>query len=185
MAGAVGHDRGRTSVDADEQPGADAVILGRVSGVYGVKGWVKVYSYTDPREGILDYRRWWLRHDSDWQGTDIRQGKRHGKTVIASLEGVDDPDTASELIGCDIAVPRAALAEPGDGRYYWRDLEGMAVRHRDGTELGRVAYVMETGANDVLVIEGDSERLIPFVADEVILDVDLRERVISVDWEWD
>ncbi len=172
-------------MDADEQPGADAVVLGRISGVYGVKGWVKVYSYTDPREGILDYRRWWLRHDDEWQSTSVRQGKRHGKTVIASLDGFDDPETARELIGRDIAVPREALPEPDDGRYYWRDLQGMSVRHRDGTVLGTVAYVMETGANDVLVVDGDGERLIPFVADEVILDVDLAARVIRVDWEWD
>lgn len=172
-------------MDAEEQPGADAVILGRVSGLHGVKGWIKVYSYTDPREGILGYRRWWLNHDGDWQGTDVRQGKRHGKTVIASLDGIDDPETARELVGRDIAVPREVLPKPDDGRYYWRDLQGMAVRHRDGTELGTVAYVLETGAHDVLVVEGDSERLIPFVADEVILDVDLANRVISVDWEWD
>lgn len=172
-------------MDAEEQPGADAVILGRISGLYGVKGWVKVFSHTDPREGILGYRRWWLENDGDWRRADVRQGKRHGKTVIASLAGIDDPETARELIGRDIVVPRGALPEPDDGRYYWRDLQGMAVRHRDGTELGTVAYVMETGANDVLVVEGDSERLIPFVADEVILGVDLANRVISVDWEWD
>ena len=172
-------------MDAEEQPGTDAVILGRVSGLFGVRGWVKVFSYTDPREGILDYRHWWLGHDGDWRSTVVRQGKRHGKTVIASLDGIDDPDTARDLIGRDIAVPRRALPAPDEGRYYWSDLRGMAVRKRDGSELGTVAYVMETGAHDVLVVDGDSERLIPFVADEVILDVDLANRVISVDWDWD
>lgn len=172
-------------MDADGQPGTDAVILGRVSGLHGVRGWVKVYSYTDPREGILDYRQWWLADEGNWQSTVVRQGKRHGKTVIASLDGVDDPEAARELIGRDIVVPRDALPATDDGRYYWRDLQGMAVRHRDGRALGTVAYVMETGANDVLVVEGDSERLIPFVAGEVVLDVDLAKRVIRVDWEWD
>ena len=172
-------------VDAEQQPGADAVILGRVSGLFGVRGWVRVFSYTDPREGILDYRQWWLSQENGWRGVAVREGKRHGKSVIASLDGVDEPDQARGLVGREIAVPRAALPAIEDGRYYWRDLEGMTVRNRDGTELGTVAYVLETGANDVLVVSGDSERLVPFVADKVILDVDLEKRVISVDWEWD
>lgn len=115
----------------------------------------------------------------------VAEGKRHSKTVIARLEGVADRDQAAELVGCDIAVSRADLPEPGDGRYYFRDLEGLRVVDKDGTELGTVAYVMETGANDVLVTTGERERLIPFIADEVILDVDLATGVISVDWEWD
>lgn len=172
-------------MDAEEKPGADAVVLGRVAGLFGVRGWVKVFSYTDPREAVLNYRRWWLRFDSDWQTATVREGKRHGKTVIVSLEGIDDAEAAKELLGRDIAVSRSELPVPDDGHYYWSDLQGLTVRHRDGTELGKVGYVLETGANDVLVIEGDKERLIPFIADEVILDVDLANRVISVDWEWD
>ena len=101
------------------------------------------------------------------------------------LEGVNDRDQAAELLGCDIAVAREELPEPEQGHYYFGDLEGLKVVDRHGTELGTVAYVMETGANDVLVTEGEQERLIPFIADEVILDVDLAKGVISVDWEWD
>jgi len=159
--------------------------LGRVSGLFGVKGWVKVFSYTQPREAILDYDRWLLKREGAWQTASIAEGKRHGKSVIARLEGVDDRDQASELIGRDIAITRDSLPEAADGSYYWADLEGMRVVHRDGTELGRVAYLMETGANDVLVTEGERERLIPFIADRVILDVDFSKGVISVDWEWD
>ena len=93
--------------------------------------------------------------------------------------------TGSKFLGCDIGVPREILPRTEAGQYYWRDLEGLKVVHRDGSELGTVAYVMETGANDVLVTAGEKERLIPFVADKVILDVDLAEGVINVDWEWD
>lgn len=89
------------------------------------------------------------------------------------------------LIDHEIAVEREALPEPGRRSYYWADLEGLRVVHRDGRELGRVAYLMETGANDVLVVQGDSEYLVPFILDDVILDVDLDNDVISVDWEWD
>lgn len=115
----------------------------------------------------------------------VAEGKRHSKTVIARLEGIDDRDQAAELLGCDIAVPRAALPEPDDGHYYFSDLEGLQVVDREGADMGTVAYVMETGANDVLVTKGERERLIPFIAGEVIVDVNLAKGVITVDWEWD
>ena len=160
-------------------------MLGRVSGLFGVKGWVKVFSYTRPRETILDYERWFLRQQGDWRPVGVREGKRHGKSVIACLEGVDDRDTAAGLIDCDIAVSRDDLPAAEEGTYYWADLEGLEVVHKDGTVLGTVAYLLETGANDVLVLEGEKERLIPFIAEEVILDVDIARGVIRVDWEWD
>jgi len=144
-----------------------------------------VFSYTQPREAILDYDRWYLKRKGEWQATAISEGKRHSKSVVVHLEGVDDRDAAAALLDCEIAIERDALPEPENGLYYWADLEGLRVVHRDGTELGRVAYLMETGANDVLVTEGERERLIPFIADKVILDVDLDAGVINVDWEWD
>ena len=161
------------------------MLLGRIAGLFGVKGWVKVFSYTEPREAILEYDRWFLKQDDVWQATKVAEGKRHGKSVIARLEGIDDRETAAGLIGRDVAIERDDMPGPEDGRYYWSDLEGLKVVHRDGTELGRVAYLLETGANDVLVTDGAKERLIPFVADKVILDVDIAAGVITVDWEWD
>lgn len=171
----------------DEQatPADDRVTLGRISGLYGVQGWVRVHSYTEPREGILDYTAWWLRSESGIAEATLEEGRRQGKAVIARLAGVTDRDTAAALIGCDIEVSRERLPPAGEGRYYWRDLEGLKVMHRDGSELGTVAYMMETGANDVMVTAGEVERLIPFVADAVVLDVDLDHGVITVDWEWD
>jgi 16S rRNA processing protein RimM len=144
-----------------------------------------VFSYTQPREAILEYDRWYLKRQGEWQATAIAEGKRHGKTVIARFDGVDDRDDAAALVNCDIAIDRDDMPAAEDGSYYWADLEGMRVLHRDGTELGRVAYLMETGANDVLVVAGERERLIPFVVGEVILGVDLDKGVISVDWAWD
>ena len=167
--------------DATTQP----VILGRIVGLFGVRGWVKVYSYTEPREAVLDYNEWLLSRNGGWQRAVLAEGKRHGKAVIVRLEGVEDRDAAAELTGSDIGIDRDALPDPGEGHYYWADLEGLVVVHRDGTELGRVAYLMATGANDVLVVDGPDERLIPFVPGEVILDVDLAAGVIRVDWEWD
>ncbi len=163
------------------------VILGRVTGLYGVKGWLKVHSYTEPREAILDYKEWLLLRDGDRQAVKLAEGKRHGKTVIARIDGIDDRDDAAGYVGDDIGVPRERLPDTGRGEFYWADLEGLQVVHSDGRTLGRVAYLLATGANDVLVVQGDGDQeiLIPFVQEEVIKDVDLAAGVINVDWEWD
>jgi 16S rRNA processing protein RimM len=160
-------------------------VLGRISGVFGVRGWVKVHSYTDPREAVLDYKGWSLGHDGDWRPANVAEGQRHGKTVVVRIDGFDDRDQAATLIGEEIAVPRDALPEAEHGHYYWRDLEGLKVLRSDGSKLGTVAYMLETGAHDVMVVKGEVERLIPFVNDEVVVDVDLANGVITVDWEWD
>jgi len=161
------------------------VILGRIDGLFGVRGWIKVYSYTEPREAVLIYKDWLLARDGEWQRVELADGKRQGKAVIARLEGIEDRDAAAELLGSDFGVKRDTLPDPEDGHYYWADLEGLTVVRKDGTELGKVAYLMATGANDVLVVDGAAERLIPFVPETVILDVDLAVGVIRVDWEWD
>jgi len=161
------------------------VILGRISGLFGVRGWVKVYSYTDPREAVLDYDRWLLNQKNGWQEATVAEGQRHGKTVIVRIEGYDDRDQANGLIGTEIGIPRDEMPETDADHYYWSDLEGFSVVHRDGTELGKVNYLLETGANDVMVVKGETERLIPFVMDKVVLGVDLAKGEIRVDWEWD
>lgn len=161
------------------------MLLGQVSGLFGVRGWVKVFSYTEPREAILGYSSWLLKRQGEWVAAEVEAGKRHGKTVIVHFAGVADRDEAAGLIGCDIAVERDEMPAPGEGSYYWSDLEGLTVLHRDGSELGRVTELIETGANDVLVVTGETERLIPFVPGSVILDVDLAAGEIRVDWEWD
>lgn len=161
------------------------VILGRISGLFGVRGWVKVYSYTDPREAVLNYGRWLLSGKNGWREATVAEGKRHGKTVIVRIEGYDERDAAAGLIGTEIGVPRDELPETGDDQYYWSDLEGLRVVDREGAVLGKVDYLLETGANDVMVVKGEQERLIPFVIDKVVLGVDLAKGEISVDWEWD
>ena len=167
--------------DALRQP----VILGRIVGLFGVRGWVKVHSYTEPRDALLEYRDWLLGREEAWRKVELAEGRQHGKGIVVRLRGIEDRDAAAELLGSEIGVDRDTLPEPEDGRYYWADLEGLTVVGRDGTELGKVAYLMATGANDVLVVDGRVERLIPFVPGEVILDVDLAAGVIRVDWEWD
>jgi len=161
------------------------VVLGRISGLFGVRGWVKVFSYTEPREAVLKYKGLLLGRNGDWQPIKVAEGQRHGKTVILRLEGVDDRDQAAALIGTEIGAMRSELPEPEDGHYYWLDLIGLKVVHRDGTELGTIKDMLETGANDVMVVEGEQERLIPFIKGRIVINVDLHEKQVDVDWEWD
>ncbi len=160
-------------------------MLGRISGVFGVRGWVKVFSYTDPREAVLDYESWLLGHKGEWRPAKVAEGQRHGKTVVIRIDGFDDREQAATLIGSEIAVPKAALPEADKGHYYWSDLEGLQVVRSDGSVLGKLAYLLETGTHDVMVIQGEKERLVPFVIDEIVLDVDLANGLITVDWEWE
>lgn len=159
---------------------ADHIILGRISGVYGVKGWVKVHSHTERRENILDYGEWYLG-DKTFRP---EKGKVHGKGIIAKLKGIDDRDAAAALIGREISIPRSALPEPEEDQYYWSDLQGCRVTTQQGDDLGEVDHLFATGANDVMVVKGGRERLLPFI-DSVILGVDLAERSIRVDWDKD
>ena len=161
------------------------IVLGKVSGLFGVRGWVKIHSFTDPREAILSYSDWRIERGGDWKPIELAEGKPHGKTVVARFEGTASREEAAQYVGATIGVPRAALPTTGDGEYYWADLEGLQVRDTDGAVIGTVAYLLETGANDVLVVrDGDREILVPFVADSVIRKVDIANGVIDVNWEW-
>lgn len=157
------------------------VSLGHVSGVHGVEGWVKIYSLTEPREAIFDYQPWALGEDHE--PVRVLKGKKHGRRLIALLDKAGSRERAEALIGQAIAVPRDSLPEPAPGHYYWADLEGLHVRLEDGRELGTVASLLATGANDVLVVRGERERLIPFVPGQYVKDVDLVGGTITVDWD--
>ncbi len=168
----------------DEQ---DLIQVGRISGLHGVKGWVKIFSYTQPREGILKYTPWLVNVAGQWRPFTLKAGRAQGKGVVAHIEGYDDRDMAATLMNCDIAILREQLPAAKKGEYYWIDLVGLAVVNSEGLSLGAVQKVMPTGANDVLVVEGvdGEERLIPFVKDVYVLDVDLGSRTITVDWQLD
>lgn len=160
------------------------VLVGRVAGVYGVQGWVKVISATEPPEAILDYPQWQVRGDDGaWRPRTLTAGRVHGKGVLAHLAGCDDRDVARALIGAEIAVPRSEMPDPGAGRFYWADLQGLTVKTVAGVTLGVVDHLIETGANDVLVVKGERERLIPYVWDAVVKTVDLDHGVMAVDWD--
>lgn len=159
--------------------------MGRISGARGVQGWVKVHSYTEPRENILRFDTWILERDGDSRSAIVESGRSDGRTVAAKLGGVDDRDAARSLIGAQILVERSALPACEPGEHYWTDLEGLEVVTLDGHRLGNVDYMLATGANDVMVIAGERERLVPFASGSTVRDVDLETGRITVDWDPD
>jgi len=161
------------------------VSMGHIGGVHGVLGWLKVISGTVPREALLAYDPLHLKCDGQWRAFRVEAGQIHGKSLIVKFAGCDDRDTAARLVGCEIAVHRGQLPDPEPGEYYWADLQGLRVITLDAVELGTVAELLETGANDVLVVRGERERLIPFVQGPVVTEVRLDEGFIRVDWDPD
>jgi len=173
----------------DKRP--DYLALGRISGLFGVRGWVKVFSDTQPRENITQYAAWWLKGTGgSWKEHKVVQARPHGKTIIASLEGITTREAAATLIGQQVAVPRNLLPAAQEGEYYWADLIGCDVVLGSGESLGKVDRLFETGANDVLVVKGGldadkKEILIPWIVPDVITRIDLTTQLITVDWDPD
>ena len=163
----------------------DALIgVGHVLGAYGLKGWVRVFSHTSPRENILNYTPWWMERGDDMQAFEV-QGRQQGRQVLAKLAGIDDRSQAEELIGKRLFIDAGQLPKLEADEYYWSDLIGLEVVTLQAEPLGRIAAMMETGADDVMVLEGERERLIPFVLDEIVTEVDLGNRRLVVDWSPD
>ena len=172
-----------TEIDKDVR-----VPLGKLGSVFGVKGWIKVTSHTAPKENILNYPNWQLKIANQWQPCEIEQGRPHGKTLVVKLAGCDDRDQAQKLVGTPIAIYRSELPETREGEHYWSDLLGMQVLTNNGVELGKVKEILETGSNDVLVVTKKAsgkttECLVPWLDDDVILNVDKNDRIITVDWD--
>lgn len=162
----------------------EKLIVGNISGIFGVKGWVKIFSHTEPRENIFSYSPWLIMYQGEWQTFDVEEGQllQGGKALAAKLKGVDDRDEARLYMGCEIAIEPELLPEADDG-YYWRELIGCTVINQEGKTLGVVTSLVETGAHDVLRIEQDDHStLIPFVEGTFILDVDVESKHIRVDW---
>ncbi len=197
---------------------SEKIILGRITGVYGIKGWIKVFSYTDPMEAIVDYGSWYIRvqnrrldckNQQPWTRVRLKAGKRHAKTVVAKLEHCNSRETAMAYIGTEIAIQPEQLESLKDkNEYYWRELIGLRVINQQNIELGIVKNLLETGANDVLVVVSEietqaepkeaaelavsgmesaeaKERLIPWTMNNAIIAVDLERKLIEVDWDAD
>jgi 16S rRNA processing protein RimM len=155
--------------------------MGRISAPFGVKGWIRIRPDTAAARNLLAYQTWWVGSDGDWRETVVTEAKAQDREVVARFEGCDDRDAAALFRGKAVAVPRSQLPPPRQGEYYWVDLIGLAVVNTEMQSLGNIAGIMQTGANDVLVVQGERERLIPFIA-QVVREVDPDAGVVRVDW---
>ena len=161
------------------------ISVGKISGVFGIKGWVKVFSFTECRENILSYSPWLLKKDSETRLVAVIDGKLQGKAVVAQLDGVNDRDQAASFMGWDIYITPGQLPKAAKDEYYWSDLIGLNVETDLGVQLGVVESLLETGANDVVIVKGERERVIPFLQGQTIIAIDLEAGRMVVDWDPD
>jgi len=166
------------------------ITLGKVGSVYGIKGWLRIHSFTDEPDAILDYFPWSLKLGNNTRTVDITDWRKHNKGIIVKVGGIDDRDDAQALVGSEIFTNESSLPELPQGDYYWRDLIGMAVVTTKGYDLGVVSDMLETGANDVLVVKANlndgfskKERLIPYLLEQVVESVSIENKQICVDWD--
>jgi len=166
------------------------ITLGKMGAVYGIKVWLKIHSFTDEPDAILDYFPWSLKLGNNVQTVEITDWRKHNKGLIVKVAGIDDRDEAQAFVGSEILTSEAALPELPQGDFYWRDLIGLSVVTNKGYDLGVVTDMMETGANDVLVVKANlndgfskKERLIPYLFEQVIESVSIENKQICVDWD--
>lgn len=162
----------------------ETVCVGYILGVQGVKGEVRVFSNTDPRENIVSYSPWLVEVDGQIETIEVN-GRLQGKHLIANLASVEDRDSATELVGSKIFILPDQLPKLDDDEYYWSDLIGMEVKSLQTEVLGIIESMMETGASDVMVLQGDKERLIPFVMEHIVKEIDVVNKQMIVDWPAD
>lgn len=163
------------------------IVLGRIAAPYGIKGWVKLHPFGDDPAAWAGMPCWWLASatdGADWRAIALKELRPHGKGLIAKFDGVDDRTAAEKLDGMYVGAPREELPATGEDEFYWGDLVGLEVVNEVGERLGKVASLIEAGANQVLVVKdeaADKEHLLPFVAD-IVKDVAVAEGCIRVAW---
>ena len=160
------------------------LLIGKINGFFGLQGWVKIFSYTEPRKNILSYQPWYFKKDGDYEAFEITNGREQSKTIVAHIKGVDDREQSLKLIGHDIFINQEQLPKLEDGKYYWYELVGFKVINKNQTDLGVVDYLVDTGSNNVIVTKGEKERWIPYI-EPFLLSIDQEKRLILVDWDED
>lgn len=161
------------------------IILGRFGRVHGIKGAISVVSFTNPRENILDYRDWYIKREGQWVLVKHTQDELTDKHVLTKVLGFETRENVASLTNFEIAVPQSMLPKLDVGEYYWHELVGMTVVHQNGTVFGKVHELIETGSNDVLIVQGEQRYLIPYLVGDVVLAVDKEKKEITVNWDLD
>ncbi|WP_085248506.1 ribosome maturation factor RimM [Gilliamella mensalis] len=166
------------------------IVVGKLGSSYGIRGWLRIFSFTECPDSIFDYTPWYIQRAGQWQEVIVESFKPHNHDMIVKLKGIDDRDQAIALTNIEVFVDAEKLPELSNGDFYWKDLIGCRVKTVNGYDLGQVTDLMETGSNDVLVVKanlkdafGATERLIPFVDNQFIKQVDLTTKMIVVDWD--
>lgn len=158
--------------------------MGRLGAPFGVRGWIKVQPYTETPDGLMEYPVWWVgREGGDWREMEVAEAAVHGKSLVARFGRIADREQAAQLKGLQVAVPRSRLPQ-AEGEVYWADLVGLKAVNLQGVSLGVVQGLIATGANDVLEVRGERERLIPFIG-QVVVEVDLQAGILRLDWDAD
>lgn len=162
----------------------DRIIIGKIGAPFGIKGWVKIHSFTDEKTTIFEYSPWYIENTNGWQAIKVTDGQEHGKGLIVKLDGYNTPEQVKVLTGKAIEIKRSQLPPLKKDEYYWSDLKDLTVINQDNQVLGTISYLMETGSNDVMVVKkDDKEHAIPYLRGSVVVSIDLANRVMHVNWE--
>jgi len=160
------------------------LLIGQINGLFGVQGWVKLFSHANPRKNILSYQPWHVEVDGQWKTLEIVKGRVQGKTIVAQLKDVNDREVARTYIGTDIYIERDQLPKLPKGEYYWDELTGLEVVNTTGVKLGKISYMVDTGSNNVMVINGEKEHWVPYI-EPFLINIDMDTRKVLVDWDED
>lgn len=160
----------------------DSIIAGKIGAPHGIKGWVKVFSYTQPIENLLNYQPWQLELGGVRRSVKIIHHQIHGEAILVGFEGITNRDEAAKLTHALVIIERCHLPPLNPGEYYWHDLVGLEVKNLEGFVFGRIIRLMSTGANDVMFIKGEKEYCLPYVSGVVVKNVDLAAKYMLVDW---
>jgi 16S rRNA processing protein RimM len=160
------------------------LLIGQINGLFGVQGWVKLFSYAHPRKNILSYQPWHIKVDGVWTTLDIVKGREQGKTIVAQLKDVVDREDSRRYIGVELYIEKSQLPQLAQGEYYWDELTGLEVINNQGIILGTISYLVDTGANNVMVVNGKKEHWVPYI-EPFLISIDMDKRQILVDWDED
>ena len=160
------------------------IYLGKITGAHGIKGWLKIRSFSSPLENILKYPQWIINNQGEEDFYSIEQGRKQNNKIVVKLEKIDDRNTAESLINSKIQILRSDLPKLSNENYYWSDLVGLSVLNSEDKVIGKIESLIETGANDVMVVNTskDERILIPFVMHEIIKEVNVDLNYIKIDW---